>query len=43
MIFEQRLDKNHDTIAAFIDLEKTFDMVNWLFLLDCMRIVGIDW
>ena len=29
MILEIRLDKNHNTIVTFVDIEKAFEVVNW--------------
>lgn len=31
MTTERRLDKTQNTIVAFIDQEKGFDMINWVY------------
>lgn len=34
---------NRNTIAIFIDLEKTFDKVDWKILFKILREKGINW
>lgn len=36
-LLERRIDVNRVTFIAFVDLEKTFDKVDWKFLFNTLR------
>ena len=42
-ICERNIEFGNSIYAAFVDLEKAFDTVNWSILLDTLKLIGIDW
>lgn len=43
LIIERSLDVNLSTYKIFIDLEKTFNKIDWLSLFEILKKSGIDW
>ena len=42
-IGERYLEHNNDVYICLIDYEKAFDCVNWIYLLDILKKIGVDW
>ena len=42
-IGERYLEKGKEVFVVFVDLEKAFDRVNWVKLLEILKKIGVDW
>ena len=42
-IGEKYIEKDKDVCAVFVDLEKSFDRVDWKNLMGILTKIGVDW
>ena len=43
MLCERSLECVNDAYICFVDLEKAFDRVNWVKMMDILKRIGVDW
>ena len=43
MLCERSLDVGQDVYVCFVDFEKAFDRVDWVKMMEILRIIGVDW
>src|SRR3981081_3989932 len=43
MLCERSLELDNEVFSCFVDFEKAFDRVNWVKMMDILKIIGVDW
>src|SRR3981081_3577887 len=43
MLCERSLELDNEVFICFVDFEKAFDRVNWVKMMDILKIIGVDW
>src|SRR5580700_3917209 len=43
MLCERNLEHGNDVYICFVDFEKAFDRVNWIKMMEVLKLPGVDW
>ena len=43
MLCERSLELDNDVYICFVDFEKAFDRVNWIKMMEILKMIGVDW
>ena len=43
MLCESNLELDNELCRCFVDFEKSFDRVNWIKMMEILKMIGVDW